>query len=106
MKLPRLDNLPQNANYVGIRMKMTDAIIAAQLEDDDYEELKEKCEWYLKDQYMKMDDPQLQEYYDILGQNVDDLEATAEELEKLLDGLEAECKDILKELQDDEDEDE
>jgi len=106
MKLPRLDNLPQNANYVGIRIKMTDAIIAAQLEDDDYEELKEKCEWYLKDQYMKMDDSQLQEYYDILGQNVDELDATAEELEKLLDGLEAECDDILKKLQDDEDEDE
>ena len=99
-RFPRLDDLPKNANYVGIRMKMTDSIIEAQLEGKDYQDLMEDYKCLLEERYGKMDDSRLQEYYDILEAPL----PTEEELDKLLNDLEDECKDILEELEDMEDE--
>ena len=63
MNLPRLDDLPKNADRMGIRTKLIEAMVGIDM-DCDYDTMVEHYQYLLEQQYMMCTDEDLQEIYD------------------------------------------
>jgi len=63
MNLPRLDELPANANREGVRQKIIEAMVGIDM-DCDYDTMVEHYEHLLWDMYERMEDGDIQEIYD------------------------------------------
>jgi len=63
MNFPRLDDLPKNADRLGVRIKLIEAMVAIDL-DCDFDTMLEHYTQLLEQQYMMCDDIALQEIYD------------------------------------------
>ena len=71
--MSRLDDLPKNADRIGVRTRIIEAMVKIDM-DCDYDTMIEHYQYLLEQQYMMCGDDDLQEIYDTCFQDYNEVE--------------------------------